>query len=204
MNKNITRTVAAVVALSFAGVSTPSCGNMSDSALAMFQGTSLGALGGGAAGAGIGAIAGGKDGVWIGAIAGSVLGAVAGNIWSRSVVKKKNQYAQVEDYFEANIDQLDDRIADAKKASKDLDKQIASLKPGSTMSKSERNAYQKKFNQNIALIDADLAAARTATRQKEISSSDAAKLKERISTLTSYKKDLQKKNNALLKSIRVA
>ena len=170
-----------------------SCSGLSDSTLTMLQGTGIGAAGGAAAGTGIGAaaaaLAGGnskdvKKGMIIGAIAGAVVGGVIGNRWGASVVKKKETYANVEQYINANIEQMNTRIAEASKLNNSLSKQIASIqKSGQKMDQSEKSRLVQTLRTNQGLIRTDIRTAQTALKDPEATGAQRAKLQAKVNSL---------------------
>ena len=199
--KNTTRKVA--VLLLGAGVSLSSlnsCSNLSDSALTMLQGTGIGAVGGAAAGTGIGAAAaslsGGdskdvKKAMVIGAVAGAVVGGVIGNRWGASVVKKKEAYANVEQYINANIKQMDTRIAQASKLNNSLNKQIASIqKSGQKLASADKAKLKKTLSANMGLIQTDINNATAAMKDSETTSKQREQLRAKVAALESQRKAL--------------
>lgn len=159
-----------------------SCSSLSDAALTRLQGTGIGVLGGGAAGAGIGALAGGKKGAAIGAGIGVLVGGIAGYAWGDSVAKEKDQYAKTEDYVRAHINQLDSRVDDAERTNEKLQDQIASLKKtNNSLSEADYNSLRNQVNSNIKTINSDIAAADRAA--KSASGDELAKLREKRTEL---------------------
>lgn len=171
-----------------------SCRSMSDSTATLAGGTGLGALAGGAVGTGIGALVGGKDrgkAMAIGAIAGAVVGGIIGNRWGASVVKKKEAYASTEQYIQANIEQMDTRIAQASKLQTSLKNQIASLKQQkSTLALADYNKIRTDIARKNAYISTDIENATLAMNDKESTETQREKLRAQIAQLTDIQKSL--------------
>ena len=112
----------------------PGCATDQDATKA--QGAGLGALLGGVAGAGLGALAGaasgqGTEGIIAGAIAGGVVGAtalgVAGYMYGAKVAEKKAQYASSEDFYIAEIGDIQQNTATIRATNQKLSRSVASL-----------------------------------------------------------------------------
>lgn len=112
----------------------PGCATDQDATKA--QGAGLGALLGGVAGAGLGALAGaasgqGSDAILVGAIAGGVAGATAGGVagymYGAKVAEKKAQYASSEDFYLAEIGDIQQNTATIRATNQKLSRSVASL-----------------------------------------------------------------------------
>ena len=187
-----------------------SCSGLSDSTLTMLQGTGIGAAGGAAAGTGIGAaaaaLAGGnskdvKKGMIIGAIAGAVVGGVIGNRWGASVVKKKETYANVEQYINANIEQMDTRIGQANELNESLKKQIASLKEQKQkLDASSLAKLQNDVKEKISLMDTDISNATEA--KQDAKGEEAKRLRQQLNDLRNIRGSITSRMNELARSYR--
>lgn len=193
--------VLCLLLVSLGATSMTSCSWMPDSVLTQVQGTSLGTGVGAAVGAGVGALVGDEDrgkAIAIGAGVGALIGGLAGYAWSQSVVKKKSEYASTEDYIEANIDQLDDRIDDAETMNNRLARQIANLKEdGEKISASDYQSIKKSVNEGKKLIDKDLSNANKALssakgEEKKELQEKIAELKKQRSLLISQSSQLDR------------
>lgn len=164
----------------------------SDATTTQVQGTAIGAVGGALLGAGIVALAGGDSKAIIaGAVAGGVAGGVAGFAWGNSIVKQKEQYAQAEDYFNAHIENLGNRIQQAEQSNAKLKKEIAALQSQhKKLSAAEKKKQQETMNNNLSLMDQDINAARSALNDTDISEKEATALKARIDEAEKAKKEL--------------
>lgn len=134
MNKKTIKYTALTVAMACTTMGFTSCSGMSDRSLVKVQaistGAAVGALGGAALGAGISAIAGGNSkknlqAAAIGAGIGLLAGAIAGNSWGDRVIKKKEEFASMEEYYKQHIDLMNDRTKQVNDVIADLDKSIA-------------------------------------------------------------------------------
>lgn len=174
-----------------------------DAAMTQTQGAILGGLIAGGSAFGI-AKATGADTSDSLAIAGAaaLVGGVLGNEWGKSIVKKKAAYASDEAYIQANIKQLDSRLAEARKMESNLNKKLASAQKQTTMTADQLKAYKEGAKQRLALIDQDLSVAKSA--KKYASGSQVAELENKISELTKVRDRLQASNRRLISQIRVA
>jgi len=193
MNKTIKTTTAGILALSFISVPLTSC-SVDDTGMTQIQGSTLGALGGAVVGGAIGlAVGGDSESVVAGAIAGGLLGAMAGLQWANSIVKEKAAYANMEDYVNDNIKQLDSRTAEAKKTNEKLSKQVASLKAQNKKAdKADIAKQQEALAANLALIDTDIKVANDAV--KEASGAKRSELAAKVEALKAEKKAYEKNN----------
>ena len=193
MNKTIKTTTAGILALSFISVPLTSC-SVDDTGMTQIQGSTLGALGGAVVGGAIGlAVGGDSESVVAGAIAGGLLGAMAGLQWANSIVKEKAAYANMEDYVNDNIKQLDSRTAEAKKTNEKLSKQVASLKAQNKKAdKTDIAKQQEALAANLALIDTDIKVANDAV--KEASGAKRSELAAKVEALKAEKKAYEKNN----------
>ena len=193
-NNKIKTTTAGILALSIMAAPLTSCQNMDDTSMTQIQGSTLGALGGAVIGAGIGlALGGDSESVVAGAIAGGLLGAMAGLQWANSIVKEKAAYANMEDYVNDNIKQLDSRTAEAKKTNEKLSKQVASLKAQNKKAdKADIAKQQEALAANLALIDTDLKVAKDAVN--EASGAKRSELAAKVEALKAEKKAYEKNN----------
>jgi len=100
------------------------------------QGAGLGAVAGGILGAGAGALLGaasgqGTEGIIAGAIAGGVVGATAGGfagyMYGAKVAEKKAQYANSEDFYTAEISDIQKNTATIRATNQKLSRSVASL-----------------------------------------------------------------------------
>ena len=162
--------------------------------MTQIQGSTLGALGGAVVGGAIGlAVGGDSESVVAGAIAGGLLGAMAGLQWANSIVKEKAAYANMEDYVNDNIKQLDSRTAEAKKTNEKLSKQVASLKAQNKKAdKADIAKQQEALAANLALIDTDIKVANDAV--KEASGAKRSELAAKVEALKAEKKAYEKNN----------
>jgi len=126
------KTLCALIAAS--SLLLPGCATDQDATKA--QGAGLGALLGGVAGAGLGALAGaasgqGSDAILVGAIAGGVAGATAGGVagymYGAKVAEKKAQYASSEDFYVAEISNIQKNTAAIRSTNQKLSRSVASL-----------------------------------------------------------------------------
>ncbi len=166
-----------------------SCSNMSDRSLTIAQGTGIGIVGGGGIGAGIGAALGGKEGAAIGAAIGSVIGGIGGCLWGNSVAKKKEQCANTEEFIRANSKHLENRIAQLSKQNDSLANEINTMKQRKQrLTANQAQQFNKKLDENIALIDSDLIIARDAAR--EAKGSERTAMNKKINTLVRERDEL--------------
>lgn len=137
----------------------PGCAGMSDQSRTKAEGTTIGAVAGGL----LGLMIGGEEGAAIGALAGAGVGFLVGN----EVAKRKQAYANNEDFLNAEIASTQEfnatTLAYNRKLSKDikaLEKESKSLrakydkgkvKKSSLVAKSE--ALQKRIDENAKLED---------------------------------------------------
>ena len=191
-NKNKT-TIAGILAVSIMAAPLTSC-SLDDTGMTQVQGSALGALGGAALGGAIGlAVGGDTKSVVAGAVAGGLLGAVAGLQWANSIVKEKAAYANMEDYVNDNIKQLDSRTAEAKKTNAKLSKQVASLKAqNKKVDAAEINKQKEALAANLALIDNDIKVANDAA--KEASGAKRSEIIAKVEALNAEKKAYEKNN----------
>lgn len=175
----------------------------SDATTTQVQGTAIGAVGGALLGAGIAALAGGDSKAIIAsAVAGGVVGGIAGFAWGNSIVKQKEQYAQTEDYFNAHIENLGNRIQQAELSNAKLKKEIAALQSQhKKLSAAEKKKQQETMNNNLSLMDQDINAARSALNDTDISEKEATALKARIDEAEKAKNELAA-NVALLNMLQ--
>jgi outer membrane lipoprotein SlyB len=168
--------------------------SLDDTGMTQVQGSALGALGGAALGGAIGlAVGGDTKSVVAGAVAGGLLGAVAGLQWANSIVKEKAAYANMEDYVNDNIKQLDSRTAEAKKTNAKLSKQVASLKAqNKKVDAAEINKQKEALAANLALIDNDIKVANDAA--KEASGAKRSEIIAKVEALNAEKKAYEKNN----------
>lgn len=171
------------IALLACGIITPSINSCthSDRTNTMAQGTAIGAVSGAAIGAGIGALF-GKKYIGLGSAIGGLVGGAVGYQWAKSVVKKKEAYANNEAWIRANINQLDKRITNVRRSNQSLSQQIATLKKNKQkINSSDYLALKKAANSNAGLIDTDIANAQKA--MKDASGDDLARLRTQVKTL---------------------
>lgn len=167
-------------------MSAPLTSCSSDGATTQVQGTALGAIGGAVLGGAIGLATGGNSkSVIAGAVAGGVIGAAAGLAWANSIVKEKAAYANMEDYVNDNIKQLDSRTSEAKKTNAKLSEKVASLK---AQNKKLSAKETKQLTTNLALIDTDISTARDA--MAEASSAQKKELETKVKTLQAERETL--------------
>jgi len=192
-NTKIKTTTAGILALSIMAAPLTSC-SVDDTGMTQIQGSTLGALGGAVVGGAIGlAVGGDSESVVAGAIAGGLLGAMAGLQWANSIVKEKAAYANMEDYVNDNIKQLDSRTAEAKKTNEKLSKQVASLKAQNKKAdKADIAKQQEALAANLALIDTDIKVANDAV--KEASGAKRSELAAKVEALKAEKKAYEKNN----------
>jgi len=105
------------------------------------EGTAAGAFLGALAGAGLGYLAGGEKGAIAGAIVGATLGGVGGYNWGRAVALKKESYKSQEDYYRANISEMQSLQKKAATENAVLAKEVAQM---DAESKSLAQAYANK------------------------------------------------------------
>ena len=192
-NTKIKTTTAGILALSIMAAPLTSC-SVDDTGMTQIQGSTLGALGGAVVGGAIGlAVGGDSESVVAGAIAGGLLGAMAGLQWANSIVKEKAAYANMEDYVNDNIKQLDSRTAEAKKTNEKLSKQVASLKAQNKKAdKADIAKQQEALAANLAIIDTDIKVANDAV--KEASGAKRSELAAKVEALKAEKKAYEKNN----------
>jgi hypothetical protein len=130
-HQNICRSIVIVIICSLA---LPGCATDQDTTKA--QGAGLGAVAGGILGAGAGALLGaasgqGTEGIIAGAIAGGVVGATAGGfagyMYGAKVAEKKAQYASSEDFYLAEIADIQKNTATIRSTNQKLSRSVASL-----------------------------------------------------------------------------
>ena len=171
---------AAVIALGMVSAPLTSC-TMDDTTATQVQGSALGAIGGAIVGGAIGLATGGNtESVIAGAIAGGIAGGIAGLVWANSIVKEKAAYANMEDYVNDNIAQLDKRTEEAKKTNAELSKKVADLK---AETKSLDAESKKQIATNLSLIDTDITTAKDAIT--EASGAKKAELEQQVKALES-------------------
>jgi hypothetical protein len=120
-------------------ISLTGCSNMSDQDRTKAQGGVLGAVGGAIVGTGLGLLAGAAAArqtgdssyLLIGGIAGGVAGATAGGVlgyqYGMKVAEKKAQYANSEDFYLAEIGEIQKNTTAIRSANARLSKSVASL-----------------------------------------------------------------------------
>lgn len=176
---------ATVAALAL-GILTPSCiqiPSLSGESGTVAQGTALGATGGAAVGALAGmAIGGNADSAKKGAAIGGIIGAIAGYAWSKSSVKKKQAYANNQQYVQANNTQLANRIAQTQQYNQQLTQQATLLRQqGQQLSQQQVS----QLSNGISLINQDLANAQEA--RKVATGAQLTELNQNIANLTQQK-----------------
>ena len=186
MNKKTTRTVTTVLTAAMVCTSATSCQNMSDETRTVGEASVFSAVAGGLLAGGITALATGGD--WkaaaLAAAGGAAAGAIVGVVWGQSVVKDKQEYASTEDYLNANIEQLDTRIAQATKYNSELKNEIAAMqKEKKKYSDSDYKKLASNIDANLSLIDQDISTANLAL--KEAGDADINKLRQKLTTLES-------------------
>ncbi|SHO51353.1 YMGG-like glycine zipper-containing protein [Desulfopila aestuarii] len=140
----------------------PGCAGMSDQGRTKAEGTAIGAVAGGL----LGLVIGGEKGAAIGAAAGAGLGFLVGN----EVAKRKQAYANTEDFLDAEIASTQEFNKTAIAYNKQLTKEIASLEKEST---SLRAKYDK------GKVDKKALAAKKNDLEKQLA--DNAKLEKTLS-----------------------
>jgi hypothetical protein len=119
-----------------ASIGLSGCSNMSDQDRTKAQGAGAGAVVGGLLGAGAGALLGaasgrGTDAIIAGAIgggvAGAALGGVGGYMYGMKVAEKKAKYASSEDFYLAEINDIQASTATIRKTNQSLSKSVAAL-----------------------------------------------------------------------------
>lgn len=147
-----------LVALLVASLSS-GCANMDDQDRTKAEGTATGALIGGV----IGALIGGRDGAAIGAVVGAGAGYLVGN----EVAKRKQEYANTEDFLDAEIARTQEFNSTAVAYNQRLGQEIASLEAESRTLRAnydkgrvkqdalaaKRNDLQKRVAENKKLED---------------------------------------------------
>ena len=169
-----------------------SCANMSRGEI-MAGSAGFGAVIGGVAGNLIG-----NDsvGTLIGVGAGALAGLIVGYVWSESIVEDRSAYATSAAYVQANNQQLDNRIREARKANKDTANNVSSIKKGNQkISKKDRDKQSAVMTQNINLMEKDIQTAKKAA--KEASGSELQQLRSQINTLSAEKKQMEQNRSAL-------
>lgn len=201
MKHNIkNQSIAVLLVASLACAPLTSCNNMSDSMATQIQATGIGTLTGAGVGAGVGALVSDDENrgtaIATGAAIGAVVGGLIGYQWGKSVALKKSQYKETEDYIEANINQLDDRIDEAESYNKKLSRQVAQLKKDNQrISAAEYNKCNTTINDGVKQINTALSSARTAS--KYASGSEKQELASKIATLEKEKQMLLSNRSAL-------
>ncbi len=155
--------------------------------------------------AGIGAILGGVAGnligndtvgTLIGVGAGALTGLIVGYVWSESIVEDRSAYATSAAYVQANNQQLDNRIREARKANEETSNNISSIKKDDKkISKKNRDNQNAVMTQNINLMEKDIQTAKKAA--KEASGSELQQLRSQINTLSAEKKQMEKNRKEL-------
>ena len=195
-NKKIKTTTAGILALCMMTPTMTSC-TLNDTQMAQIQGSALGAIGGAVVGGAIGlAVGGDTESVVAGAVAGGLLGGMAGLQWANSIVKEKAAYANMEDYVNDNIKQLDTRTSEAKKTNANLSKKVASLKAeNKKMDQAELTKHKEALAANLTLIDADIKVAKDAAN--EATGAKRSEILAKVEALNAEKKAYQKNNDEL-------
>lgn len=188
----IKRSVFIMLLVSIGATSLNSCANMSRGEM-MAGGAGFGAVLGGVAGNIIG-----NDtvGTLIGVGAGALAGLIVGYVWSESIVEDRSAYATSAAYVQANNQQLDNRIREARKANKDTANNVSSIKKNNKkISKKDRDKQSAVMTQNINLMEKDIQTAKKAA--KEASGSELQQLRSQINTLSAEKKQMEQNRSAL-------
>lgn len=145
---------------------TPSCmsPDMPDDQRTMKQakltGVATGALVGAGAGVAAAHLSGNKNDALLAGILGGIIGGMAGyqmgKEWGASIVQRKNAYANVEDYYKANIGQGQTTIAALHSDNSRLYKRIATLKKQRAEVVASKDPVKiKAFNQQVSQEIAD-------------------------------------------------
>lgn len=169
-----------------------SCANMSRGEI-MAGSAGFGAVIGGVAGNLIG-----NDsvGTLIGVGAGALAGLIVGYVWSESIVEDRSAYATSAAYVQANNQQLDNRIREARKANKDTANNVSSIKKNNKkISKKDRDKQSAVMTQNINLMEKDIQTAKKAA--KEASGAELQQLRSQINTLSAEKKQMEQNRSEL-------
>lgn len=186
------------VAALIPSVALTSCSNMSDASITQVQGTGGGAVLGGAIGAGAGALIGGdsKGALW-GAAIGGLIGAFVGHQYAQSIVKQKSEYASVEAYLNANIEQLSIRYKEVNDTNLALSKHLDELRAKKkAYSKEKCEKIQKASASKAELAQTDITVAKQALGSS--SGTKRAELLKYISQLEEQRRLLIENTNALI------
>ncbi len=188
----IKRSVFIMLLVSIGMTSLNSCANMSRGEI-MAGSAGFGAVIGGVAGNLIG-----NDsvGTLIGVGAGALAGLIVGYVWSESIVEDRSAYATGAAYVQANNQQLNNRIKEARKANKETSSNVSSIKKGNQkISKKDRDKQSAVMTQNINLMEKDIQTAKKAA--KEASGSELQQLRTQINTLSAEKKQMEQNRGEL-------
>lgn len=183
---------AGILLVSISAMPLSSCANMSRGEIMSYT-TGVTTVLGGVAGNLIGN---NTTGTLIGMGAGALAGLIVGYVWSESIVEDRSAYATSAAYVQANNQQLDNRIREARKANKDTANNVSSIKKGNQkISKKDRDKQKEVMTQNINLMEKDIQTAKKAAR--EASGSELQQLRSQINTLSDEKKKMEQNRSEL-------
>ncbi len=177
--------------------STSSCSMMTDDDLTRAQAQAVGTLGGAAVGAGLGialrsSASDAKTKVLLitgGAVIGGVAGLLVGSCWGESIVRDKAMYKSDEEYALANLEQMENRVSDARRTNNTLRKEVASAQragkiQGERLAIIKNNVKTRKdtINKEIRVAKKSMKGAATAETN--------AKLREEIKQLEEQAREI--------------
>lgn len=153
--------------------------------------------GGAALGGVIGNLVGGDTkSTLIGTAIGAAAGLVIGHVWSESIVKDRNSYANKQDFVRDNRKQLDSRIKEANKSNRQISSQIANCKKQKkAVSKKDKDQQRAVMTKNIELMDKDIKTAKMAT--KDASGAELDELRTKINILSAEKREMEQNRKEL-------
>lgn len=181
-----------ILLVSVSSMPLSSCANMNRGEI-MGSSAGIGAILGGVAGNLIG-----NDtvGTLIGVGAGALTGLIIGYVWSESIVEDRSAYATSAAYVQANNQQLNNRIREARKANRETSSNVSSIKKGNQkISKKDCDKQKAVMTQNINLMEKDIQTAKKAA--KEASGVELQQLRSQINTLSAEKKQMEQNRSEL-------
>ncbi len=195
MKKQLVKMTAVTMAGVMSVSALSSCSNMNDSTVTQAQGAGVfAAIGGGITYLVVKLMGGSDKQAVLASVTVGVISAALGKEWGKSIVKKKAEYRSTEEYLDANIEQLDDRIDDVQDANEDMVKWINQLKKNNQqLAKADYRKINKQWRDNKKLVELDIKNARTAI--KDAKGEELVKLRSRLDTL-------QKERNAMSVNIK--
>lgn len=182
------RTVGSALLGAFALSALSSCGSLSESharALTTFVSSSTRTF-----------LSGGSNSRMTADLIGRGVGLLTGYILEETIVKDRSEYDDPRAYVRDNNRQLDSRIQEVREQNRQMKSSIAQAKKENKPLDKKSVAKQRAtMQQNIAMVDQDIATAKAAS--KEATHSEKKELAAKIKTLSAEKKQMQAQRDDL-------